>query len=499
MKRLLPLCLALLSLPFAARAGIKAGFTERDITPEIGMEVPGGYGKSFSKRIHDPCKARIAVFDDGKKRVALIGVDALGVPRQLVLEVRAKIQERCGIPGEAVMIAASHSHSSGPVGMVQKGEYDHASPLVQDLAYNKSSLADVGYMAKLRDAIIDGVVAADAAKAEVTLAFGVGKEDSVAFNRRIRMKNGLSFSHPGKSNPENLDYAGPVDPDVGVIGAWTPEGQLAGCVVNFACHGTASGPWISANWPLYMERAIQGYYGKSAPVVFLNGMSGDVTQVDNLDPTANPDSDAWAQLVGGRVGAEAVKVLVGMSRTRVNEVPLDAKQRVLKIPRRHPSPARLQEARELIEKDAKDPNWVWAKETLMLEALIQSTPVVDAEVQAIQVGPVLCLSTPAEYFCQYGLDMKARSNFPLTFPVSLANACVGYVPTMEAFSPHGGGYETRLTSYSNLEISAGNQMRDAGLEMAWRMTPAPLPKPATVPAPNPVKPWAYGNQPPQLE
>src|SRR6266478_6322029 len=122
MKHLLPLTLTLL-ISLTARAAIKAGFTERDITPEVGMEVPGGYGKSFSKRIHDPCKARIAVFDDGQKRVALIGIDALGVPRWLVLEARAKIQERCGIPGEAVMIAASHSHSSGPVGMVQKGEY----------------------------------------------------------------------------------------------------------------------------------------------------------------------------------------------------------------------------------------------------------------------------------------------------------------------------------------------------------------------------------------
>src|SRR5215213_3507823 len=155
MNRLLPLCLALL-LPLAARAGVQAGFAERDITPAVGMEVPGGYGKNFSKRIHDPCKARIAVFSDGQKRVALVGVDALVVPRQLVLEVRAKIQERCGIPGEAVMIGASHSHSSGPVGMVQKGEYDHASPLVQDLAYNKSSMADVGYMARFRDAIVEG-------------------------------------------------------------------------------------------------------------------------------------------------------------------------------------------------------------------------------------------------------------------------------------------------------------------------------------------------------
>ena len=72
----------------------------------------------------------------------------------------------------------------------------------------------------------------------------------------------------------------------------------------------------------------------------------------------------------------------------------------------------------------------------------------------------------------------------------------GYVPTLEGFSPHGGGYETRLTAYSNLEITGGNQMRDALLELAWKITPFALPKPATAPA---GKPWLYGNQPPQLQ
>jgi hypothetical protein len=494
--KFLPFVITCFFAPAVAWAGIKAGFAERDITPEVGMEVPGGYGKSFSKRIHDPCKARIAVFDDGTTRVAIVGLDALIVPRVLVLEARAQIQQRCGIPGEAVMIAASHSHSSGPVGMVLKGEFDHASPLVQDLAYNKSSMADERYLAKVREAIIDGVVSADKAKAEVTLGFGVGKEPTVAFNRRVRMKSGLSFSHPGKNNPDNVEYAGPTDPDVGVIGAWTPDGQLAGCIVNFCCHATTSGPWISANWPGYMEKVIQGYYGKDAPVVFLQGMAGDVTQVDNLDPTANPDSDAWAQYVGGRVGAEALKVLLGMSRTRVNDVHVGVRDRVLKIPRRQPSPEHLQAAQELIAQDPKNPDWVWAKETLMLDAILQKAALAEAEVQAIQIGPVLCLSTPAEYFCQYGLDLKAQSGHPITFPVELANGIVGYVPTMEGFSPHGGGYETRLTSYSNLEISGGNQMRDALLELAWRMPPAPLPTPAIAP---PGKPWLYGNQPPQLQ
>jgi hypothetical protein len=488
-------------LPFTASAALRAGFAERDITPEVGLEVPGGYGKSFSKRIHDPCKARAVVFDDGKKTVALVGLDALVVPRDLVLAVRAAIQQRCGIAPEAVMIGASHSHSSGPIGMVQPGEYDHASELVKDLAYNKSSCANAAYLTKVRDAIVEAVVAAHEERAVTTAGFGVGREDQVAFNRRIRMKNGLAFSHPRSGNPDSVDYAGPTDPEVGVIGVWNVEGVLTGCVVNFSCHATASAPGVSANWIYYMERAIQGYFGAGTKVVFLQGACGDVTQVDNFAAFANPESDAWSQFVGGRVGAEAVKVLLGMSQTRVSEVPVAVRTKLWKIPRRVPAPARLQAALELVQMDPKTagPDWVWAKETVMLDALIAKTPEVEVEGQAIQIGPVVCLSSPAEYFCQFGLDWKKGSGFPITFPVELSNGCVGYVPTLEAFDPQtGGGYETRLTSYSNLEITAGDQIRDVGLALARQLQPTPLPQ--RPPAPSFKNDgWLYGNQPPQRE
>jgi hypothetical protein len=484
----------------ALHAATKTGFAERDITPEVGMEVPGGYGKSFSKRIHDPCKARAVVFDDGKKEVALVGLDSLVVPRPLVLEARALIQKRCGLAPENVMIGASHSHSSGPVGMVLPGEYDHASDLVKKLAYEQSSMADAGYLAKVRDAIADAVVAAHESRAEGTLSFGRGHEETVAFNRRIRMKNGFAYSHPGKGNPNNVDFAGPVDPEVGVIGSWNADGKLLGCVVNFACHATTSGPWIGANWICYLERAIQGFYPE-AKVVFLQGTCGDVTQVNNLDPNTNPDGDAWAQFVGGRVGAEAVKVLVGMSQTRVADVPIDVRTKLWSIPRRKPAPERSKAALELVQKDPKTagPDWVWAKETVMLDALIAKWPQVEVEGQAIQVGPVVCLSSPAEYFCQYGLDWKKGSGFPMTFPVELSNGCAGYVPTLEAFDPKtGGGYETRLTAYSNLDITAGDQIRDVGLELARQLAPIPLPK---IPLAPPFKGegWLYGNQPPQRQ
>ncbi len=499
MKSLIALIAFAFTLP--ARAELKLGFAERDITPEVGMEVPGNYHKVYYKTIHDPCKVRVSVFDDGKNRCALIGIDALFIRRDTVQEARRRITEKCGIPGEAVMISASHSHSSGPIGLTLVGEFDHAEEWVRDLAYKESIVGNPAYIERVIDAIVDGVVSADKAKVVGTAGFGTGREDTVAFNRRQRMKDGLSYSHAGMGNPDILGYAGPTDPEVGVIGGWDADGKLLGCVVNFSCHATTNGPWISANWPGYLERAIQGYYGKDCVVVFLQGYCGDVTQVDNLSKYALPDGDAQAQFVGARVGAEAVKVLAGMAQTRIAAVPIATTSKLLKIPRRKPAPARVAAARELAQKPEKDvgADWVWAKETTLLDAILAREPVADVELQAIQLGPVVCLSNPAEYFVQYGLELKKGSGFPMTFPVELANGCVGYVPTLEAFGEHGGGYETRLTSYSNLVITAGDQIRDTLLGMARELKPAPLPG-RTPHAPwKAGSLWNFGGVPPQRE
>lgn len=477
-----------------AEPGVRVGFDERDITPDIGMEVPGNYGKVYSKKIHDPCKVRASLFDDGRKRVALVGIDALMIRRETVLEIRRLVKAATGITD--VMIGASHSHSSGPIGMILPGEFDHASADIQELAYQKSSCADAGYLKKAIAATVEAIVAADQSKVAVTVGYGVGHESQVAFNRRLRMKNGMTFSHPGKNNPDVLAFANPTDDEVGVIGVWGADGRLTGCIVNFSCHATTNSDGIGANWIYHTEKVIRGYYGANTKVVFLQGACGDVTQVNNLDPKANPASDDWSQFVGGRVGAETLKVLLSMSQTRTAEVPLAAEHKVWEIPRRLPAPERIAEARERIKGPTAHPDWVWAKETLLLDALIAKKRDVEVEVQAIQVGPVVCLSNPAEYFVSYGLQLKKRSGFPMTFPVELANGCVGYVPDEEAFGPNGGGYETRLTSYSNLEISAGTQFMNVGLELAAKMKPAKLPERPDGPT---GKPWLYGNQPPQLK
>jgi len=485
----------------AAPANFRAGFAERDITPEIGMEAPGNYGKNYHRSFHDPCKVRAAVFDDGRQRVALVGVDLLFITRHLATGARAEIQQRCGIRPEAVLIGASHSHSSGPIGMSEPGDYDAAPPLVKRLATEHSIVSNPGYTQWLRRQIVEAVADADARRGEARLAVGFGREEQVAFNRRFRMKNGLTFTHPGAGNPEILGPAGPIDPQVGVVGVWDLKGGLLGCVVNYACHATTSPGGISANWIGAMEQTLRRASGHAAlPVVFLQGASGDVTQVDNLTKVQNPQAEEWCQLVGGRIGAEAYKTLLLIQRGASSHIPLDVRQKIWRIPRRAPAPEKVARARELAQKPAREvgePAWTFAKETVLLDALIQARPEAEVEVQALQVGPLVLVANPAEYFVQYGLDLKQGSRFPFTFPVELANGCVGYVPTEEAFSAQGGGYETRLTSYSNLHVSAGRQFLETGLELANQMTPGAVPLPP--PAPPFSAPWSYGNVPPELE
>ncbi|MEZ0387812.1 MAG: hypothetical protein ACAI34_12130, partial [Verrucomicrobium sp.] len=337
----------------------------------------------------------------------------------------------------------------------------------------------------------------DKTKVPAQLGFGVGDEDKVAFNRRVNMKNGEAWSHPGAGNPDNVDYAGPIDPDVGVVAAWDLNGALLGVMVNFSCHATTNPGGISANWIYDLEQTIQGALHTRVPVVFLQGACGDVTQVDNFSKFQRPGAEEWSQLVGGRVGAEAVKVIYSMPRTK--EVNLDAKQKVWKIKRRIPSPERVKECTDIVQQPKPKGDttaYMFAKEIVMLDALVKKEPECEVEVQALQVGPLVCVSNPAEYFVANGLRIKKESGFPMTFPVELANGCTGYVPTEEAFGPNGGGYETRLTYYSNLEVTAGTQMADAGIELARKMTPGKMPE--RLPAPAFGRAWTYGNVKPEV-
>lgn len=476
---------------------MKAGFAERDITPELPGDRPEGVGYGRPDGVHDRCKVRAAVFDDGTSRVALVGCDVESMLHSVVRSAREDITSLCGIPPECVLVSGSHAHSAGFASIVEPGLFDHASEFVRHLADDLSACPSPNYVDFVRRQTVAAVVAADQDKREAACAVGSGREDGVTFNRRFRMKGGGTWTQPGKGNPDILEPAGLVDPGVGVIGAWDAAGTFLGCVVNFGCHGTTNPGGISADWVYYLESTIRGSMGGGV-VVFLLGACGDVTQIDNLSDRVLEKGEQAARRVGQCVGAEALKVLAMADQGDL--APVAACREILHIDRLKPNPDRVRQALELCRQEMTESNrleWNFAKKLLLLDALVAKEPQAAVEVQAVQVGPAVFLANPAEFFAESGLEVKANSPFPYTCVVEMANGCVGYTPPEKEFSEIGGGLETRLSEYRNLVPSACRQIINASDRLARSLMPGPVPDYEK--APPYSGPLASGTAPPQLE
>ncbi len=436
--------------PSTPRNVLRAGFARTDITPPVGAEVPGGFEKSFSKGVHDPLWVEAACFERAGEKLAVVGVDLIMIPAEVVSAARAQAEARCGMPAENIMVAASHTHNGGPVVDCFRVEGDPA--------YCKLVAERIAYtVARANDSMVEARVGA-----------GSGREDSVGFNRRFKMKDGTVRTHPGKMNPDIVEPAGPVDPEVAVIAVDDVQGRVLGCVVNYALHGTTmGGNLISADWPCYLRQTVRGGLGVDAGVVLLNGACGDVTQVDNRSPRTSEFGEAWCRRVGMTVGAEVLKVLARMEYAA--DAPLAAASRHLALPIRDLAAS----DDELLARERPATGLgtgheeIYRNEAGLLRAIKAKSPTVDVEVQALRIGAAAIVSNPAEFFCALGLSIKKDSQWKPTLIAELANGYCGYVPTAAAF--HEGGYEIRTARSSFLDPASGGEIVRASTDLLGKL------------------------------
>jgi hypothetical protein len=89
---------------------VRAGFAESDITPD-GVQYLGGFSLNKpSTGVHSPLKARAVVLIIGGRRIAIVGVDNLGLLREDVEWIK---QSLTGFANGDVFICSSHTHA-GP-------------------------------------------------------------------------------------------------------------------------------------------------------------------------------------------------------------------------------------------------------------------------------------------------------------------------------------------------------------------------------------------------
>ena len=103
----------------------EAGFGQGDITPKVGLGIPGAILRNRSEKIHDPLWVTAMLLNDGTNPLVIVGVDALMVSSSLVSQAREEIYTRLGIPRESVMVIASHTHEGGPTADILLCKSDH--------------------------------------------------------------------------------------------------------------------------------------------------------------------------------------------------------------------------------------------------------------------------------------------------------------------------------------------------------------------------------------
>ncbi len=435
---------ALFCVLVQAPGEIQAGFGAVDITPETGASIPGGWKAVPGKGVLDPLFVVACVVTDGATPVALVGVDGIFIGGATVKQARERIAKSTKIPAANVLVAASHTHTGGPIHLCHGVE------------------ADPAYQERVATAIAKAVEDAWTALVPSEVGVGLGKEGSISFNRRFLMKDGKEITHPGKPGTphhgEIVRPAGPIDPDVGVLAVRKPGGAVTGVVVNFACHGTAvGGDLFSADYIGSLRKRLKAVYGEATQVVFLNGACGDITQVDNQSP-GNDFGPARADLMGAKLASEAVRTIGRMQWMKS----LTTAAAVEKVPvriRPEPDVAAERPAFGL----GSGPEDLYAVERKRVAEERRRTPVVDCEVQGLRIGPLGIATNGAEYFVEYGLRIKQASPHPFTWFVELANEYIGYVPTAEAFAA--GGYETRTAQTSKLAPDGGQKLLEGALRV----------------------------------
>ena len=416
---------------------MRAGFAAVEITPPTGIGKIGWIKEITIEEILDPLFARVAVLESGEDRIALVQLDTLSIRWTTTNLIRERAQAQSGIPGANIMVAATHNHA-GPA-VANCGDARREDAYVESM------------VAKVVEALGEAVDRLEEAEVGFNHVFEFG----LTHNRRTVMRDGRTVTHGAAfSDPGALYVEGPIDPEVGVLAARRPGGQLIGTVVNFTCHPVhhGGGTAVSAGFPGALASAIEARGCLSS--VFLNGASGNISPgnpVHGIGPSMEE--------LGEKLADDAMKAIEGIEFK--TDLPVCADSTTIQLPYRDPTPEDLngtaRGAQRFVDPAAYD------RSIPALLERIKERGTQPAEVQTLGVGEVRFVSIPAEYFVEHGLRIKEETHPRHTLVVGHANGMVGYVPTAQAFKR--GGYETTFGFGYRMAPEAGDLLADAAIDL----------------------------------
>lgn len=375
---------------------LRAGAAHEDITPETTVRN-WVTGKPYEVVV-DPISVHALVLDDGRTKMVLVRWDLTDVSESARDEVRQAVGGALRIPGENIMINASHNHSA-PWAPVYSGGYRGKERdtwwALRFMPAQNDYPPFQRWMARLLAATTKAAQDAAAAARPVTVSIGRITANEFVHNRRPRAPGwGLADpkSRPAidKDKPErNFEVAvagasfGALDRTLALITFRDIAGdKVVASLFQLTGHAVSiypSNPGLSGDWPAPTANKIAAALGGEA--LFLQGCAGDI----------NPWRRGAAAVAEMAEGIALKAQVAARYSAKLVAGPLHSGRTTLDLPL-------TPEAKKRLEADT-----------------------VAAEVQVIACGPLAFVALPGETMTELGMAIRASSPFPQTLVMGYSN------------------------------------------------------------------------------
>ena len=296
------ICLLLLFAGIAALGNIQESKGADLLAGAARIDITNDDAGPASDRLY----ARALVVKSPQTTAVLVSVDAVAIGvighiRSDYLEkVRTQLERDLGIAPANILVNASHCH-----GVV---------------------CADID----LRT--VQAVKNAFQNLVPVQVGVGIGHEDRVSENRRLRLKSGreVDVRHAYSLPPDDeVVDVGPIDPQIGLLRLDRTDGTTLAVVYHFACHpiqGVPSGG-NTADMTGYSSKAIEENLSDGAVALFIQGCGGDINPIGYKGVDAPRDAESLGNLLG-------LSTLRGLRKIQCRaEAPLKLVNETLSLPR----------------------------------------------------------------------------------------------------------------------------------------------------------------------
>ncbi len=414
---LLALCIWLLGIGRDNRGSeapggpLAVGFGEEDITPKLGDKPVylAGFGQNRkATAIHDPLFARAVVFKDGKKKIAVVSVDLIGLFHANVLNIRKQLDDF-----DYVLVSSTHNHA-GPDTLGLWGPNPFKSGV------------DPDYLKLVEERVVRSVRAAEITTRPAIARIGTAKAPELLTDKREPYVKhdelvALIFDRAPVASPTEKHITRPLPHETGGIAATPPNlpgpSKPIGVLIQWNCHPETLGggnTMVSGDYVGFAVNSLGGKFG--CPVAYLTGTVGglmtslDVPLQSSTGKVYNDGTFEKASVYGFMLGQSAVKALDAAKP--ITLIPFQVRSRTVYVPMENPL-YRAARLFGIVQREA----YVWTGDPYQAEtepvpvSLIDGKPLDDGkvlcirtEVALIRLGELEIVAVPGEIYPELVLD-----------------------------------------------------------------------------------------------